>query len=68
MMIRQLNQALPIDTMPENLWDTRGKAAVGIVAATSQNQIEFGSENSSVWSYRRGQPGWRRLWQGDGRR
>jgi hypothetical protein len=50
MMIRQLNQALPIHTMPENLWDTRGKAAVGIVTATSQNQIEFGTENSGVWS------------------
>ena len=68
MMLRKLNQTLPIHPVPKNLLDTRGMTPVGIVATTGQNQVEFGAEDSGVWSDRRGQAGWRRLWQGDGRR
>jgi hypothetical protein len=68
MMMRELRPPFPIHTVPENLLDTRGRAPVRIVAATGQNQVEFGAENAGVSSNRAGQPGWRRLRQGDGRR
>jgi hypothetical protein len=48
MMMRELNQALPIDTVPENFLDTSGKALARIVPAAGQNQIEFAAENSGV--------------------
>jgi hypothetical protein len=48
MMMRELNQSLPIDTVPENFLDTRGKTPVGIIPAACKNQIEFGAENSGV--------------------
>jgi hypothetical protein len=48
MMMRELNQSLPIDTVPENFLDTSGKAPARIAPAAGQNQIEFGAENSGV--------------------
>jgi hypothetical protein len=48
MMMGQLNQPPPIHTVPENFLDASGKAPVGIVAATGQNQVEFGIENPGV--------------------
>src|SRR6266481_7348012 len=66
-MLCQLNQPLPIHAVPQNLLDTSGKVLVGIVTAAGENQIEFGTESSGVGSDRRGQPGWGRLWQGNGR-
>jgi len=48
MMMRELNQSLPSDTVPENFLDTSGKAPARIVPAAGQNQIEFAAENSGV--------------------
>src|ERR1700730_15268264 len=67
-MLRQLNQPLPVNAVPQNLLDTSGKVSIGIGTAAGEDQSEFGAESSGVGSARRGRPGWGRLWQGYGRR
>jgi len=49
-MLRQLNQPLPVHAVPQNLLDTSGKVPVGIVTAAGEDQIEFGTESSGVAS------------------
>jgi hypothetical protein len=67
-MQRQLNRSPPIHTAMQELVNDSGEASAGIIATTGQNQIEFRAENSGERRIRSGQPGWRRLWQGNGRR
>ena len=49
MMLRELQQPLPIQAVPENILDARGKLSLRVLAAAGQNQVEFRAENDAVW-------------------
>ena len=60
MVLRQLKQALPIKFAALLQYGSRprGKRAVSIVAATSQDQIKLGAENTCVCKF----SGWKARW------
>ncbi len=64
-MLRQLKQAVPIEiaALLQNESRARGKRAVRIVGATSQDQIKLGAENASVCKFGGWKARWRRLRQ-----
>ena len=63
MMVRELNQSLPIYFMLKNLLDARRPVSIRIVPTAGQKQVHLGTENTGVQRSWCAEAGWRGMSQ-----